>query len=353
MLKKLIIAGMVIGLVVLTTWQLLSNSKEAKGKIYRRDPNARTIVKTAKIGYKDITDGRQFLGTFEPNREIQVLAEANGKIVLVSVKDGDFVGAGTLIAKIDDEMLQYQLMAAEASWQSAVSDRQHYENLVADDAIPKMQLDKAILAEKVAEAQLKQLQKQLKNTQIISPFAGVITAKMFDLGSVVGMGTPLVRLTDIGLLKLTVNVSEKDVFKFVIGQIVKIQTDVHPGVNLAGTVLSVGNKSDMARNYPVQILVQNSGNFPLKAGMNGTVVMQENIKTRALVVPRQALLSSAKQPQVYVASDGKAILKNLVLGAATNDDFEIVEGLQEGEEVIVSGQINLENGAAIDVQPIK
>jgi RND family efflux transporter MFP subunit len=346
-MKKVIIALVIIIAVGLTAWKLAGNKKIAEEKVYRRDPNTQVLVKTAKVTLQALNQSQTWLGTFEPNREIKILSETNGKVVKVGISEGDRVSAGQVIAQVDSDILQYQLLAAEANYQETQADVRRYQNLTKGEAVAQIQLEKANLAAKSAESQLKILQKQLKNTTIVAPFSGTITAKMFDLGSVLGVGAPLAQLTDISAVKLVISVPEKDILKFKEGQSVNVTTDVFPDQPFAGKVSMIGAKGDNAHNYPVQIMVSNGSANMLRAGMYGSVVIGNDLKNNALLIPRNALIGTAKQPQVFVLENGKAVLKNIQIGSANADYYEVTEGLKEGEIVIVSGQVNLENGTPV------
>ena len=346
-MKKVIIALVIIIAIGLTAWKLAGNKKIAEEKVYRRDPNTQVLVKTAKVTLQELNQPQTWLGTFEPNREIRILSETNGKVVKVGISEGDRVSAGQVIAQVDSDILQYQILAAEANFQETQADVKRYQNLTKGEAVAQIQLEKANLAAKSAESQLKVLQKQLKNTTIVAPFSGTITAKMFDLGSVLGVGAPVAQLTDISAVKLVISVPEKDIVKFKEGQNVNVTTDVFPDQQFAGRINMVGSKGDNAHNYPVQIMVSNNSTNMLRAGMYGTVTIGNNLKTNALLIPRNALIGTAKQPQVFVVENGKAVLKNIQIGAETADFYEVTEGLKEGEVVITAGQVNLENGTAV------
>jgi RND family efflux transporter MFP subunit len=346
MKKILIIIGIVIA-IGLTAWKLSENKKVAEEKVYRNDPNTKVLVKTAKVVLQELNQVKQWLGTFEPNREIKITSETNGKVIKVGISEGDKVGAGQLIAQVDSDILQYQLTIAQANYEETQADVKRYQNLTKGEAVAQIQLEKANLAMQSAESQLKVLQKQLKNTTVTAPFAGTITAKMFDLGSVVAPNAPLAQLTDISLLKLIINVSEIDIMKFKEGQQVQINTDVFPNQSFAGQVTMISAKSDNAHNFPVQILVNNGGQNRLRAGMYGSVIVDNNLKTSTLTIPRTALIGTAKQPQVYVMENGKSILRDIKVGMANEEVYEVTAGLKEGETVIIAGQVNLENGTLV------
>lgn len=346
-MKKLIIALVIVVAIGLTAWKLSENKKVAEEKVYRNDPNTKVLVKTDKVILQELRQPQTWLGTFEPNREIRILAETNGKVVKVGISEGDRVSAGQLIAQVDSDILQYQLLAAQANYDETQADVKRYQNLTKGEAVAQIQLEKANLAAKSAESQLKVLQKQLKNTTIVAPFSGTITAKMFDLGSVLGAGAPLAQLTDISAVKLVINVPEKDILKFKEGQSVNVATDVFPEQQFAGRVSMISAKGDNAHNYPVQILVSNSNANLLRAGMYGSVVFDNVLSASTLTIPRAALIGTAKQPQVYVVENGKAQLRDIQIGAGTNEFYEVIAGLKEGETIILSGQVNLENGILV------
>ena len=112
----------------------------------------------------------------------------------------------------------------------------------------------------------------------------------------------------------------------------------------------VAAEGDAAHKYPIEIKVPNVGKNQLKAGMYGTIANTDRLKSQTLSVPRQAILGSAKQPQIYVVENGKAVLKTVEIGATTNEYYEITKGLKTGDQVITSGQINLQNGTPVIAQ---
>lgn len=112
----------------------------------------------------------------------------------------------------------------------------------------------------------------------------------------------------------------------------------------------ISAEGDEAHNYPVEITVQNSKDNPLKAGMYGSIANSSGIKGETLTVPRQAIMGSAKQPQLYVVENGKAALRDVQIGLTTNDYYEITKGLKYNDVVVTSGQINLQNGTSVIAQ---
>jgi RND family efflux transporter MFP subunit len=139
------------------------------------------------------------------------------------------------------------------------------------------------------------------------------------------------------------------VFRIKIGDQAEITTDVYPGVKFYGRVETISAKGDDAHTYPVEIGLSNNTKNPLKAGMFGRVSFVSTVQSAALVIPRDALVGSVKNPQVYVMENGRAFLRKIVIGQEVSTNLTIINGLKEGETVIVSGQNNLTDNSRVSV----
>ena len=169
---------------------------------------------------------------------------------------------------------------------------------------------------------------------------------MIDLGSFVGQGTPLFELTDISSLKLTVNVPERDVLKFRLGQAVAVRADIYGDREFSGKITNISVVADRAHNFKVQITVPNPKR-ELMAGMYGSVRLKNNASVTRLAVPRVALVGSSKNPQVYVVRNKVAHLTTFNAGTSDGDYIEVVSGINKGDVIVVKGQVNLQDKAKI------
>ncbi|GAB3890798.1 efflux RND transporter periplasmic adaptor subunit [Larkinella knui] len=349
-MKRIIIVLILVGTLGLTAWTLLDNKKEVEAKVYKPDADLKVGVRTAVAELRNLSEETQFLGSFLPNREVEIRPQAGGQITQLPIEEGQFIGTNRLIAKLDDEQLRYQVEALQVTLEGYQNDVRRYEALVKGDATPAINLERAQLNIRATEAQIKQLKKQIANTTVSAPFSGIVTQKLVEKGSVVSVGSPIAKITDISSLKLVVDVPEKAINQFRVGQSLPIETEVYPNVRFTGRITMIGAEGDAAHNYPVQITVSNSGANPLKAGMYGSIANLNKLKTQTLAVPRQAIMGSTKAPQVYVVENGKAMLKPVEIGTTTNQYYEITKGLKAGDQVVTSGQINLQNGTLVHAQ---
>jgi RND family efflux transporter MFP subunit len=346
-MKKILIALVIIALVAFTYFKLKSNQQEVKAKVFYNNPDKAVLVETALLEPRTLSGEQTYLGTFEPVRENKIAAESQGKVVGVGVAEGQFIKQGQLIAKLDEEMLNLQLEALQINQESNQKDLNRYTELSKGDAIAGVQVEKAEIGTRANAVQIKQVKEQIARTRIVAPFSGVVTMRMFDLGSVLALGAPLVQLTDISSLKLAISVPERDVTKFKNGQTMQVTTDALPGLQFSGKVTEIAVKGDVSHNFTVKILVRNSSGNQLRAGMYGSVVRNQNLSNNALAIPREALLGSAKSAQVYVVENGKAVLKSFQAGMLTEEYVEVIAGLSTGQKVVVRGQVNLKDGSNV------
>jgi RND family efflux transporter MFP subunit len=348
-MNKLKILLFVIAIAGTFGFILYNNKKEIDANATVKEEVKNIPVMVAAASYKNLSESLTLIGTFKPHREIKLVSEISGKVVKVGVEEGDYVKQGQLIAQVDNEMIRAQLIAAEANFERAQKDIIRFENLRKGNAVTDVQVEDAHLRLKSAESQLLTLRKQLRNTTIVAPISGTVTTRSFELGSVLLPGIALVEITDISRLKLTLQAPEKEVVKYNQGSEITVQADVYPQARFSGKVTLVGVKADAAHNYPVEILVANQAQTPLRAGMYGRASTGIAIKDSALAIPRTALVGSIKNPQVYVVENNKAVLKDISVGADSQGQVEVLSGLKEGDQVVVSGQINLENNSRVSV----
>jgi RND family efflux transporter MFP subunit len=267
----------------------------------------------------------------------------------VEFEEGDVVKKGSVLAKLDDEMLRLQLQTVEVNLDGQRKDEQRYRILAEQNAAPDIQLEKVELAIKGLEIQKAQILKQIKGCTIISPFNGIITKKMIDLGSVIGAGTPVAEITDISVLKLAVNIPERDINKFKVGQKVDVTADIKPDEIITGTIKTISPQADKTHNVKVQVEIKNSSN-DLKAGMFATANLASGSSVNALSIPRKTLVGSTKSPQVYVVKNGKAVLTSFNAGTSDSDYIEVVSGIAETDKVVIKGQVNLKNNSNVKIK---
>jgi RND family efflux transporter MFP subunit len=289
------------------------------------------------------------VGVVNASNDVNVISEAQGLVVGVKIKVGDYVKAGTVLFQIDDVIMQSNLASTEINYLKAKRDFERSETLYQENSISAAQLDLARLGMKAAESQLTLVKKQLNDTKIKAPISGTINKRMVDLGTMVNGGTPVANIVDISTLKVLLNVSEKDAFQIKTGEQTEITTDVYPGVKFFGRVDNIASKADEAHTYPVEVKLPNNPRNPLKAGMFARVNFSSQSSVKSLAIPRESLVGSIKDARVYTVQNQVAKLKNIVVGKSSGNFLEVISGLDENEVVVTNGQNNLSDNSKIVV----
>jgi RND family efflux transporter MFP subunit len=349
MKRVVTVSVIVVALIVLAAIKLKSNKKAVEEKLYIRDSTEAILVSTTSPQSHTFEKSLSFLGVFDALHQNNVASDGSGKLMKLLVEEGDFVRAGQTIAKLDDEMVQLQIQNVQLNIEQLKNDNARFSVLKKENAISNVEAEKVELGLKSAEVQLKQLQKQLRSTSIVAPFSGVVSKKMVDLGSMVMPGTPIVELTDISSLKLSVSVPERDILKFQKGQKVVANADVYGDVDFNGVISNIAVQADASHNFKVQSTVKNSTVNRLMAGMYGSVSLSNSKSTTALSVPRKALVGSSKSPKVYVVRNGKAKLTSFNAGTSDGEYIEVVSGLNQGDRIVIKGQVNLQDNSNVKI----
>jgi RND family efflux transporter MFP subunit len=347
-MKKIINILILIALLVIIGLKLKGNKEIVENRIYQYDKEKPIKVFTQKIALADVDAKQEFTGTFEANKEVKVNADVQGKIVKYYVDEGAKVRKGQPLVKLDASLLYTSLEQVNVQIETLQKDLARYQILADADAIPAVKLEKVQQGIKTAKTQKQAIQTKIAKTTIKAPFTGIVTMKFQEVGAFAAPGVPLVLLTDIGDLKFTINVPERNLDLFKKGKAYTIKSDVYPNLNLKGKVIRIGSKGNMSNSFPVQFAIKNTKDKKLKSKMFGKVTVDTGADgIKAIVIPAKAIVGSEIEPQVYVVKDGKAVLTNVTIGKRFGNNAVINSGISEGDTIVTSGFINLFNGANV------
>ena len=304
-------------------------------------------IDTAHLEAMDLTYSAN--GTFQPKQEVTVSAEAAGRVVKVLVDEGSRVSAGQTLAVVEGDKLDVNVANAQANYDNAKQNLQRYESAFQTGGVPQIQLDQAKLQYETAKNNLKSSKINAGDVTIKTSVSGIVNARKIEPGSYVNPGTPAFDIVNVSSLKLRVNVDEKNVAALRVGQTVDVSVSVYTDKSFTGRITFISPKSDGSLNFPVEIEVANTATNDLRAGMYGTASFGSSATSSVLVIPRTAFVGSVSDNKIYVAKNGKAIETKVVSGRNFGDKIEILSGLTAGDQVIISGQINLLDQAAIEI----
>jgi RND family efflux transporter MFP subunit len=329
-----------------------NKKKNAEKTAVAAQVNADVAVRVSTVSRLVMEPEFSVNGNFTPAQQLNLAAENSGRVTRVLVDEGSRVSRGQTLAIIETDQLSIDMESAEAAYQNAVRDQQRFENAYKTGGVTQQQLDAARLQARTAQARLQQSRIRVGDANVRSSINGIVNKRMVEPGAVIAPGTPLFELVDVSRLKLAVTVGEAQVANLKVGDRVAVKVSVFPDRSFSGTVSFIAPKADAALNFPVEIQLAANPGGVLRAGMYGTAVFAMPQRTPALVVPRTAFVGSTNSNQVYVLDKGSvAHVRPVISGRTIGEQVEILQGLNEGDVVITSGQINLHDGSK--VAPLK
>lgn len=346
-MKNIINILILLALVVLIVLKLRENKEIVQDRVYHFDKEQPINVHTKKLGLQSDSEQYAITGNFMPNKEAKINAEIQGKITTIHVDAGSYVKKGQKLIKLDAALLNLQVKTLDVKIEGLERDIKRFKILTEADAIQGVQLEKAELGLKTAKAQRATIVEQIKKTTIYAPFTGIITMKMTEIGSFAAPGMPLLQLTDIYKLKFTLNVPESDLALFKLNKSHPIKVDAFPNLKLIGKTIMIGSKGNMGNSYPVQFELKNTADLKIKSGMFGKLVLAEGESNQSILIPASTIVGSNVQPQVYLISNKKAVLHDVIISKRVGNKVVIESGLKEGDEVVTGGFINLFDGANV------
>jgi len=293
----LILVLLVVGLVAYR----IVRYNMAKIRIKESPEEKVTSIKTVQAGRGDIEEIISLNGDIRGLREVDVYTRVSGKLIKKIKEEGDSVRKGEVVALIDRDE-------------------------------PALGFTKA---------------------EVKAPIKGTVIRYYVDIGeSVIPQEPmpqePVLNIAYMDKVKIVVNVGEKDISKLRKGKKVRVSVDAYPRENFRGRVVRVAPAVDLrSRKVKVELEIENK-DHRLKPGMFADVEIIYNEHKNVLVVPRIAVLEKEGRKILFTVEDERAKLREVKTGVSDEEKTEIVEGLTEGESVIIEGNYGLIDGAKVN-----
>jgi len=290
-------------------------------------------------------------GELEAARQVQLAAEVSGRITELAFSSGQQVQEGQLLVQLNDGPEQAERVRLVAQLRNAETLLARAEALQADKAASQEQYDNALVARDMARGELQRIEAVIAQKAIRAPFSGVIGIRRVHQGQYLNAGDAIASLVDAAGLNVNFPLPEQAVAQLSNGQAVQVQVDAWPDEVFKGEVVAIDPMINAARTVWVQARLANSQGR-LKSGMfaNVRVLMPE--EALVLAVPETAVTYTAYGQTVFVAEpDAQQALRVQRVAVTTAQRWEgkveIKSGLQEGQQVVVSGQIKLSDGMQV------
>jgi multidrug efflux pump subunit AcrA (membrane-fusion protein) len=314
-----------------------------QGEFVHKVKEAEAKVAQAKASYDEILAGTR---TEELRQAEEAVKEAQSRFENAKVhrERMDALYKKQIISKKDFDNAETECTVCEAQLSSS---QERLKQLQEGARNEVREASRAKLKE--MEALLAQEQIRLQDTQILAPFSGEISRKYVDVGALVSPSTPLMTLVHTATLKVVANVLEKDIPLIKHGMVAKIHAEAYPDRTFEGKVTQINSALDLStRTLQVEIYIPNTDRS-LKPGMFSKIDMTLLEKPQTLFISREAVLQEEGKPFVFVVEGAQALRKPVVLGYEQGNLIEVLDGLKEGDRVVVRGQESLKDRSTIQV----
>lgn len=310
-------------------------------------------VEVVKARADTVVDAIAATGQIEALQAIDLRPEADGRITAILVREGQEVARGAGLFVVDDAELKAQVARAQADRDLAKQDLERTKSLAAENASSPADLERAEATARGAEAQLALLQIRLDRTTTRAPFGGVVGRRYVSLGDYVTSNTRLAALQTVHPQRVAFSVPERFASQLRNGQTVKFNVASLPGREFSGIVDFVDPIVQLpARTILIKAVVPNPRR-ELLAGMFAEARLATEVRPNAVVVPEDAVVAMQGVTLAWVVKDGKAEMRQVVLGVRRPGWVEVRSGVAAGEMVIVGGYERIGPGSPVMAQEVQ
>lgn len=307
-------------------------------------------VKVQEIHPEAVNGEQGFSGTIEEASGASLSFASAGTIKRIYVDEGQTVRQGQLIAELDPTTLQNAYTISKTSLEQAQDTYNRMKELHDAGSLPEMQWIQIENQLKSATAQEAIARKSLSDTKLYAPFSGYISSKIAEIGQNVSPGMPIVKLVNIGSVKVKISVPEDDIQRIAQHSSMKV---VVPGLGnreFEGQVKERGVSADpRSRTYEVKATIQNHDG-QLLPGMICQVFTNYMQGSTGVFVPANLVqLDSDNKTFVWVVNGERALKREIIIDGESAQGAKVSFGLVAGDKLIVAGQQKVSNGMKVEI----
>jgi RND family efflux transporter MFP subunit len=362
LLSKPVLAGVAVILVAgsIVGWRASQAGKQEPKKDPAKVVLEFTPADVATVEMKSLVNTIQFAGSLSPVTQTTVKSKVPGDVMRVTVREGQTVSQGQVLAHIDTTDLQAKLDAQAASLAEsrakldiARKNRENNQQLLRQKFISQNAFDTTVSVYdaadanmRSAEAQLRLAQKAIADAEVRAPFNGIVAKKIVNPGEKVGVDSPLFALVDLGTMEIEAPAPASEIPAVRVGQAVTFRVDGFGDRAFEGRVERINPVAEAgSRSITLYISVANRDGT-LRGGMfaKGTIALEKSAP--APVIPASAIRDEAGQSYVFTIEDGKIGKRAVKVGTTEPQQglVEVKSGLESGLQVVSARVTGLKPG---------
>lgn len=281
--------------------------------------------------------------------EAVVVAKTQGIVEAIHVEEGDQVTTGMPLAQLDTRRLELEVARTRTNIDSFERAFDRAKKLYDTKMISPDAYDQARFNLEREQANLALQLYELEEATIRAPIDGIVTVRHIKLGNTLAPNNSAFEVKRSDIVEAVLNVPERELVKLEEGQLATVRIDALQGSQFLGVVERVAPQIDpQSGTFRVTVALDNPDNV-LKPGMFARVDIRFDSNEDALLVSRDAVVTKKDGSTVFVVREGLAMRQPVRVGYSMGGEIEIIDGLNEGDQVIVTGQGSLRDGAPVRV----
>lgn len=334
---------------LLGVW-LVTGCHQAAGPTSAPPANPPLVVEVTQVRPQPLRDTLSATGSLLAREWVSLQAERAGVIRGIHFEEGQPVRSGQLLVAIDDSELRAQFKRARAQLDLATAiERRDRQLLETGGLVSQIEYDRSLASLNIAGAEVALIEAQLAKTRIVAPFDGIAGLRQVSPGAYLTPGAPVASLRDISSLRLDFSLPERYRNYIRTGQNVTFRIAGEPDTFQA-TLLAIEPSVDLnTRSLQIRAIAPNEGQRLLPGSFAQVEVPIAEIPD-ALLIPPIALIPGLEQQTVFVHRDGQVEARLVETGLRTADAVQILAGLQPGDEVAVTGILQLRHGQRVQAR---
>jgi membrane fusion protein (multidrug efflux system) len=299
------------------------------------------------------------VGNVQAVQGVTVNNQVAGQVQEILFESGDQVRAGQPLVRLDTEVDKADLAGLEAALDLAETKLRRNQRLLRERAVSQGDFDEVSAQRQQAQAGVEAKEALIRQKTIRAPFTGQLGIRQVNLGQYLEAGSAIVVLEALDPVYVDYALPERNLSELEVGQAVEVSVTAYPDEVFPGEVRAISPAVNReTRNIQVRALLANPKRR-LRPGMFAKVETLLPGREAVLTLPRRAITFNTYGDSVFLIQEGTGDQEGTLVvqrrqvrsGAVRGDDIEIVDGLSNGDRVVLAGQVKLGNGAAVQVVP--
>ena len=335
---NVIVKTLIVGGVCVASMACQSKKSAETAVVVEEKPKVSTEV----VNLQDVEQQSTFTGNVEGFAVNNITPQQPRRIARLLVDVGDHVRAGQKLAEMENSALAQ----AKAQYDNNKANFERADELYKFGGESKANWEAQKTAYEVSKLTYENM---LENTSLISPISGLVTARNYDVGDMV-VASPIFVVQQINPVKIYINVSESLYSYIKKGMSVDVELDALPGQKFEGKVSRITPLIDpQTRTFEVELTVAN-GKEEIKPGMYARATLKYGSRKNVVVPDRSIvkMMGSGDRFIYVLKADGTVSYQKVELGRRMNDKYEVLSGIADGDEVVITGQSALKDGIAVE-----